>query len=137
MLSILLIVPLLGAALAAWLPDRTRSIASVVSVAVIGWTVLLLAQFDLSNPGMQFVENFTWIDTLGLSYRLGIDGLSLPLIALNSLLTWVAIYSSDEKIDRPRLYYSLILVLNAAVSGVFLAQDLLLFFISYELELIP
>jgi NAD(P)H-quinone oxidoreductase subunit 4 len=137
MLSILLIVPLIGAILAASLPTQTRSIASAVALIVIGWTVLLLVRFDLSNPGMQFVENFTWIDTLGLSYRLGIDGLSLPLVALNSLLTWVAIYSSDEKIQRPRLYYSLILVLNAAVSGVFLAQDLLLFFISYELELIP
>jgi NAD(P)H-quinone oxidoreductase subunit 4 len=137
MLSILLIVPLLGAIMAASLPHQTRSIASAVAVAVIGWTVLLLTKFDLGNSGMQFVENFTWIDTLGLSYRLGIDGLSLPLVALNSLLTWVAIYSSDENIQRPRLYYSLILLLNAAVSGVFLAQDLLLFFISYELELIP
>jgi NAD(P)H-quinone oxidoreductase subunit 4 len=137
MLSILLIVPLVGAILAASLPTQTRSIASAVAVAVIGWTVLLLTQFDLDNPAMQLVENFTWIDTLGLSYRLGIDGLSLPLVALNSLLTWVAIYSSDEEIQRPRLYYSLILILNAAVSGVFLAQDLLLFFISYELELIP
>jgi NAD(P)H-quinone oxidoreductase subunit 4 len=137
MLSILLIFPLLGAAFAAFLPSQTRLIASVVSIVVIGWTVLLLTQFNLSDPGMQFVENFTWIDTLGLSYRLGVDGLSLPLIALNSLLTWVAIYSTDENVDRPRLYYSLLLVLNAAVSGVFLAQDLLLFFISYELELIP
>jgi NAD(P)H-quinone oxidoreductase subunit 4 len=137
MLSILLIVPLVGAIVAALSPDKTRSIASAVSIVAIGWTVFLLIQFNLSDPGMQFVENFTWVDALGLSYRLGVDGLSLPLLALNSLLTWVAIYSSDEKIDRPRLYYSLILILNAAVSGVFLAQDLLLFFIAYELELIP
>jgi NAD(P)H-quinone oxidoreductase subunit 4 len=138
MLSTLLIIPIVGAILAACLPaDRTRSIASWTAVSVIGWTILILTKFDLGNPDMQFVENFTWIDSLGLSYRLGMDGLSLPLVALNSLLTWVAIYSSDEKIDRPRLYYSLILILNAAVSGVFLAQDLLLFFISYELELIP
>ncbi len=137
MLSTLLIVPLVGAALAAWFPGKTRSIASTVAVMTIVWTVFLLTQFDLSNPGMQFVENFTWIDALGLSYRLGIDGLSLPLVALNSLLTWVAIYSGDENVERPRLYYSLILLLNAAVSGVFLAQDLLLFFIAYELELIP
>jgi NAD(P)H-quinone oxidoreductase subunit 4 len=137
MLSVLLIVPIIGAMLAAWWPGPTRSIASACALAVIGWTVYLLTQFNLGEPGMQFVENFTWIDSLGLSYRMGIDGLSLPLIALNSLLTWVAIYSSDENIDRPKLYYSLILLLNAAVSGVFLAQDLLLFFISYELELIP
>ena len=102
MLSILLIVPLIGAGIAAWYPGQTRSIASWVAVVVIGWTILLLTKFDLTNSGMQFVENFKWIDTLGLSYRLGIDGLSLPLVALNSLLTWVAIYSSDEKIDRPR-----------------------------------
>jgi NAD(P)H-quinone oxidoreductase subunit 4 len=137
MLSILLVVPVIGAALAAWWPGKTRSIASVIALAVIAWTVLLLTKFNLAEPGMQFIEDFTWIDSLGLSYKLGIDGLSLPLVALNSLLTWVAIYSSDEKIDRPRLYYSLILLLNAAVTGVFLAQDLLLFFISYELELIP
>jgi NAD(P)H-quinone oxidoreductase subunit 4 len=137
MLSILLIVPLVGAALAAWFPGKTRSIASTVAALVIVWTVFLLTQFDLSNPEMQFVENFSWIDALGLSYRLGMDGLSLPLVALNSLLTWVAIYSGDENVERPRLYYSLILLLNAAVSGVFLAQDLLLFFIAYELELIP
>jgi NAD(P)H-quinone oxidoreductase subunit 4 len=137
MLSILLIIPLIGAALAAWWPGQTRTLTSWVAVAVIGWTILLLTKFDLSNPSMQFVENVSWIDALGLSYRLGLDGLSLPLVALNSLLTWVAIYSSDAQIDRPRLYYSLILLLNAAVSGVFLAQDLLLFFISYELELIP
>jgi NAD(P)H-quinone oxidoreductase subunit 4 len=137
MLSVLLVVPVIGAALAAWWPGQTRSIASAIALAVIGWTVFLLTQFNLGEPGMQFVEDFTWIDSLGLSYKLGIDGLSLPLVALNSLLTWVAIYSSDEKIDRPRLYYSLILLLNAAVTGVFLAQDLLLFFIAYELELIP
>jgi NAD(P)H-quinone oxidoreductase subunit 4 len=145
MLSTLLIIPLLGAALTAGWPrqsrlftqDATRSIASWIAVAVIGWTVWLLVQFNLSDPQMQFVENMTWIDALGLSYRLGVDGLSLPLVALNSLLTWVAIYSSEETVDRPRLYYSLILLLNAAVTGVFLAQDLLLFFISYELELIP
>jgi NAD(P)H-quinone oxidoreductase subunit 4 len=137
MLSVLLIVPVIGAALAAWWPGQTRSIASVVALAVMGWTVWLLTQFNLGEPGMQFVENFSWIDSLGLSYKLGMDGLSLPLVALNSLLTWIAIYSSDEKIDRPHLYYSLILLLNAAVTGVFLAQDLLLFFIAYELELIP
>jgi NAD(P)H-quinone oxidoreductase subunit 4 len=137
MLSILLIVPLLGAILVACWPSQTRAIASTIALATIGWTIWLLTQFDLSNPGMQFAENVNWIDALGLSYRLGIDGLSLPLVALNSLLTWVAIYSTNEEIERPRLYYTLILILNAAVSGVFLAQDLLLFFIAYELELIP
>jgi NAD(P)H-quinone oxidoreductase subunit 4 len=59
MLSILLVVPLIGAALAAWWPGQTRSIASAIALAVIGWTVLLLTKFNLGEPGMQFVEDFT------------------------------------------------------------------------------
>ena len=79
----------------------------------------------------------SWIDALGLNYNLGVDGLSLPLLVLNGLLTSIAIYSSDESLQRPRFYYSLILLLSAGVTGAFLAQDLLLFFLFYELELIP
>jgi NAD(P)H-quinone oxidoreductase subunit 4 len=142
MLSVLLLIPLLGAVLVGlWgLPIKTitvRQIALAISGVTLAWTVLLLCQFDLANPGFQFVENYTWIESLGLGYRLGVDGISLPLIAMNSLLTVVAIYSSKESTIRPRLYYSLILLLNAAIAGVFVAQDLLLFFIAYEIELIP
>ena len=86
---------------------------------------------------MQFTEQLPWVDWLGLSYHLGVDGISLPLIILNQLLTLIAILSSPDKLERPRLYYSLMLVLNLSVTGAFLSQDLLLFFIFYELELIP
>ena len=78
-----------------------------------------------------------WIERLGLTYQLGVDGLSMPLMLMNSLLTWIAIYSSDPQISRPRLYYILVLVLGGAVAGAFLAQNLLLFFLFYEVELIP
>ncbi|MEK0189414.1 proton-conducting transporter membrane subunit, partial [Microcoleus anatoxicus] len=76
-------------------------------------------------------------DVLGLNYNLGVDGLSLPLVILNALLTGVAIYSTDESIRRPRLYYSLILLITGGVAGAFLAQNLLLFFLFFEVELIP
>jgi len=71
-----------------------------------------------------------------LTYKLGLDGLSLPLVALNSLLTWIAIYSSEKSVNRPRFYYtwSCCSILEL---GAFLAQNLLLFFLFYELELIP
>jgi len=82
-------------------------------------------------------ESLTWIDRLGLTYQLGVDGLSMPLMLMNSLLTWIAIYSSDAQISRPRLYYILVLILGGAVAGAFLAQNLLLFFLFYEVELIP
>jgi NAD(P)H-quinone oxidoreductase subunit 4 len=153
MLSALILIPLLGVAIVCgWglfkteNTDQThgqiKSLALALMAIALVWTIFLGFWFDLApnlsgNLSVQMVENLPWIDTLGLSYRLGIDGLSLPLVALNSLLTLIAIYSTADSIKRPRLYYSLILLLNAAVVGAFLAQNLLLFFLFYELELIP
>lgn len=142
MLSALILVPFLGAALISFWPqqitaNRSRQIATVVSGAVALWTIVLVSQFDIGVAGFQFQEALPWIESIGLSYRIGVDGISLPLIAVNSLLTWMAIYSSDANISRPRFYYALILLLGGAVAGAFLAQNLLLFFLFYELELIP
>jgi NAD(P)H-quinone oxidoreductase subunit 4 len=97
----------------------------------------LATQFDLTTSGFQFEELLPWVEPLGLSYRLGLDGLSLPLLVVNSLLGLVAIYISDPHLHRSRLYYTLLLIINSAVAGAFLSANLLLFFIFYELELIP
>lgn len=142
MLSFLIWVPIVGALLIALLPEpllaqRARQVALVVSGVVGLWTIYLAGQFDLSAPGMQFQESLPWVESLGLTYQLGVDGLSMPLLIINSLLTWLAIYSSDPNINRPRLYYILLLVLGSAVAGAFLSQNLLLFFLFYEVELIP
>jgi NAD(P)H-quinone oxidoreductase subunit 4 len=142
MLSALIWVPILSAALVGFWPGTitakgARQVALAVAAGVFIWSVVVLVQFNPTEVSQQFQENLPWIDALGLTYSLGVDGLSLPLLVLNSLLTWIALYSSEENIDRPRLYYSLILLLNASVAGAFVAQDLLLFFLFYELELIP
>ncbi|UBF23936.1 NADH-quinone oxidoreductase subunit M [Kovacikia minuta CCNUW1] len=142
MLSALIVIPLLGAILVAVLPREiapqyVRPITLLVLVITIVWSVLLGFKFDPAISDLQFEENLPWIASLGLTYRLGLDGLSLPLIVLNAVLTWIAIYSTDETIQRPQLYYFLMLLLNAGVAGAFLAQDLLLFFLFYEVELIP
>lgn len=142
MLSALIWVPILSAALIGFWPGTitakgARQVALVVAVGVFIWSVVLLLQFNPGAVSQQFQENLPWIDTLGLTYSLGVDGLSLPLLVLNGLLTGIALYSSDETIDRPRFYYALILLLNGGVAGAFVAQDLLLFFLFYELELIP
>ncbi|AFY72442.1 proton-translocating NADH-quinone oxidoreductase, chain M [Synechococcus sp. PCC 7502] len=141
MLSVLILIPLLGVLIIGlWSSANTqhiKTLALILAGIALGWTVFLGWQFDLSNPHFQFQEYLPWIDTLGLSYQIGIDGLSLPLLGLNSLLTLIAIYSSEDSIKRPRLYYSLMLLLNSAVVGAFVAQNLLLFFLFYELELIP
>ena len=142
MLSALIWVPVLGAALIGFWPglmsaSRARVLALAVASILIFWTVVLLSQFDISNAGMQFSEFVPWIETLGLNYYIGVDGLSLPMVALTALLTWIAIYSTNESVARPQLYYALILLVNAGVIGGFLAQNLLLFILFYEVELIP
>lgn len=138
MLSVLIWLPLVGALLIWVVPAVwSRSIALIVAGLALVWSLLLIRQFDPSSIVSQFQETLPWIESLGLSYRLSLDGLSLPLIVLNSLLTVIAIYISDEEIQRPRFYYGLLLVLYIGVAGAFLADNLLLFFIFYELELIP
>ncbi|MEA5583044.1 NADH-quinone oxidoreductase subunit M [Nodularia harveyana UHCC-0300] len=142
MLSALMLLPLFGAALIGFWPAEisgklSRRIALLFSSIIFVLTVLLAIKFNPGEASQQFTEFIPWIDSLGLNYSLGIDGLSLPLLLLNGLLTGIAIYSSDESLQRPRFYYSLILLLNTGVTGAFLAQDLLLFFLFYELELIP
>ncbi|MEH1850967.1 MAG: NADH-quinone oxidoreductase subunit M [Nostoc sp.] len=142
MLSVLILVPLIGAALIGFSPSGisgkfARGVALVFAIIAFLWTIVLAIQFHPGEITQQFAESLPWIDALGLNYNLGIDGLSLPLLVLNGLLTAIGIYSSDESLQRPKFYYSLILLLSAGVTGAFLAQDLLLFFLFYELELIP
>ncbi|MDB9371935.1 NADH-quinone oxidoreductase subunit M [Nodularia sphaerocarpa] len=142
MLSALILLPLLGAALIGFWPAQmsgklSRRVALLLAILIFLWTILLAIKFNPAEVNQQFAEFIPWIDSLGLNYNLGIDGLSLPLLLLNGLLTCIAIYSSDASVQRPRFYYSLILLLSAGVTGAFLAQDLLLFFLFYELELIP
>jgi len=142
MLSVLIWVPLVGVVLIGCLPQavsasRIRQIALILTTAVLVWTGILISQFDASLSGLQFQEALPWVDTLGLSYQLGMDGLALPLVGMSSLLIWLSIYSSDANVTRPRLYYCLMLILAAGVAGAFLAQNLLLFFLFYEVELVP
>lgn len=142
MLSVLIWLPILGAAIVAFLPkniptERIRLAALLIAGFTLAWNIFLLLKFDTNNPGIQFLENIPWNETLGLSYQLGTDGLSILMLILNSLLTWIAIYSSAKQTERPRLFYSLILLVSGGVAGAFAAQNLLLFFLFYELELIP
>lgn len=142
MLSALIVIPLIGAIIIASLPSQQkdgfhRSLALVFSSILLVLTLVIGLQFDIDNPNIQLTEFIPWIKDIGLNYHLGVDGLSFPLIFINSLLTLIAIYASDKTIERSRFYYALILVLNTGVSGAFLAQDILLFFLFYELEIIP
>ena len=142
MLSALIWIPLVGAVLVALVPATWGvTYPRVLSLGLVGITVMLSIwlgiQFDPSVSSLQFTEQLPWIEPLGLNYQLGVDGLAFPLLVMNAVLTLVALWSSDRATVRPKLYYALMLLLNAAVSGAFLAQNALLFFLFYEIELIP
>ena len=148
MLSILIWLPLLAALIVFLIPAKinnnniklTAFIFSVVSLVV---SLLTIYRYDLQFQGIQLTEFLPWIEVLGLNYNLGIDGLSLPLIILNNLLICLAIYSgnltqnAEVNTFRPRLFYGLILILAGCINGALLSQNLLLFFIFYEIKLIP
>lgn len=141
MLSTLVWLPIAGALLIVLLgavldSQNLRRISLGIAIATFGWSIFLLTKFDISLASIQLSESLAWLDPIGLTYRLGVDGLSFPLVLLNGLLLMVAIYISND-IQRPRLYFPLILILGGGVNGAFLSQNLLLFFLFFEVELIP
>ena len=128
-----LVIVLLGGVLDS---KQLRNISLAIAIATFGWSLFLITKFDLHLATIQFSESLSWLDQIGLSYRLGLDGLSFPLVLLNGLLLSIAIYISND-IQRPKLYFPLLLLLGGGVNGAFLAQNLLLFFLFFEVELIP
>ncbi|MEO0852301.1 MAG: NADH-quinone oxidoreductase subunit M, partial [Cyanobacteria bacterium J06648_11] len=140
MLSVLIWLPALGALLVAIAPlnsSQARRAALWVSGLSVVWSVWLFLQFDLSDFGFQMTEKLAWLPSIGLDYELGLDGLALLMTAMNSFLTWIAIYSSSPEMERPRFFHSMMLITSSATAGAFLAQNFLLFVLLYEVELIP
>ncbi|MCA9797906.1 MAG: NADH-quinone oxidoreductase subunit M [Cyanobacteria bacterium HKST-UBA06] len=136
--SILIVLPLLLALIIPMLPDRDRL---VHTVAVAGSAVLwVLSAFfwytSLTTPFPN--QTIPWFPSLGINYVVGADGLSWVLVLLTTFLVFLAVLASLTSINkRLRFYYSMLFVLAAAILGVFMARDLFVFFLFYELELIP
>jgi len=141
MLSALIGIPVIGGLIIGFFPekqaDKSRSLALIIASIALGLILAIAIQFDPNQTGLFMEESYPWLEQLGLTYSVGVDGLALPLLFLNSFLTLIAIYTSGPKISRPRFYYSLLLFLSAGTAGAFLAQNALLFFLFYEIELIP
>ena len=147
-LSALILVPLLGSLIVGFYPGvMSPALSRLVTIGFASISLLLTiaigVMFDLSHIGLQMQEFLPWLPDLGLNYSLAIDGLSFPLVALTNLLTVLLAFNSSvglkpgEDLKRPRLFYSLLLLVNSGVIGAFLAQNLMLFFLFYEIELIP
>ena len=145
LLSTTVALPLLGALLLLLIPNRdgrndatVRWLALVVSVAVFGITLALWAGFDAASPEFQFVERRAWIPAFGIEYYVGIDGISLLLVVLTAFLTPIAFLSSWQSVERKVKEFSVfLLLLEAAMIGVFIALDLFLFYVFWDAMLIP
>src|SRR5205807_5629651 len=98
----------------------------------------LLLAFEIGKPGFQFIENHSWIPSIGVKYQLGIDGLALVLILLTTLLGVIATLCSWNYIkQREKEYYIFILLLQTGMLGVFVSLDLFLFYVFWEVMLVP
>jgi NADH-quinone oxidoreductase subunit M len=145
LLSVIIFLPLVGALIALLLgTNRTvlKVWALVVTAADLVLACLLWGFFDYGQEGMQFVDRMTWIEGLGISYHVGVDGVSLWLLILSALLSTVAVLVSWRLLaGRPeadaRAYIFFLLLLETGVLGVFAAVDLVLFYIFWEAMLVP
>jgi NADH-quinone oxidoreductase subunit M len=139
-LSALILVPVLGAVLVAVMsnrrPEWVKLTATLFAVGTGGMSIWLLSSFKSHEAGFQFVSQHEWISAWGISWHLGIDGISLFLVVLTGILFPLVILGVDPHHDEKR-YLAWLLLLEAGVMGSFLSLDLFLFFIFFEIVLVP
>ena len=141
MLKVLVFMPVLGAALIAVLPARRAlrlwQVAMLFALATLGYALWLAAGFDPAGPAIQLHESRPWNIRLGSYFALGIDGIALAMVLLSALLSLIAVLVSRRMEDGARLYFTLVLLLESAMFGVFTARDWSLFYVFWEATLIP
>lgn len=143
LLTIITFLPALGALAIALLPREkahsARYIAAAFTLVDLALVLALFGRFNLSEPGVQFVDRVQWIRIGGFNvdYFLGVDGLSLPMVILTGIIGFLAVLVSWKISLRPKEYFALLLILQSGVMGVFTALDFFLFFLFWEVELVP
>jgi len=141
LLSLILFLPSIAALMILFLPkgeDKlTRWFALGMSLIPFLLSLVMWFRFDSGQPGFQFEESYVWYEAIGSSLHLGVDGLSLTMVLLTTLLTPLAILASFSITDRVKPYMMLFLFLETGMLGVFMALDLLIFFVFWEVGLVP
>jgi NAD(P)H-quinone oxidoreductase subunit 4 len=141
-LSLIIFLPLAAALAVPLIPDKDGKTVRWCALGIALTDLMLMVyafseKYKFDRTDLQLTETYNWIPQLGLSWTLGVDGLSMPLILLSGFISTLALLASWRVERKPKLFYSLMLVLYSAQIGVFAAQDLLLFFLMWELELVP
>ncbi len=140
-LTVLVLVPAAGALVLLAMPrarsDLLKPVALLASVLPAALAVWLLTEFDAGAKGLfQFSDQYTWIEGLGVSWHVGVDGLSLFLVVMTALMFPLAIVGVDPE-HSPKPYYAWLLILETGCLGTFVALDLIMFFVFFEIVLVP
>ncbi len=141
-LTTIILFPIAAALLIPLLPDKGGQTVRWYSLVVglLDFVLIIYAfctQYSLSEPGLQMVESYAWAPQIGLNWSVGADGISMPLILLTGFITTLAMLAAWPVTMKPKLFYFLLLTMYGAQIAVFAVQDMLLFFLTWELELIP
>ena len=140
-LTLILFIPTLAAVVVLLLPRENlkaiRWTAFIASLVPLGLSILLWFNFNPGQAGFQFQDQFDWYPPLHSSFHLGIDGISLTLVVLTTLLFMVSILASFNLTERLKAYMVLFLLLETGILGVFMTLDLMMFFVFWEVGLIP
>ncbi|MEJ2706247.1 MAG: NADH-quinone oxidoreductase subunit M [Anaerolineales bacterium] len=141
LLTLILFTPLLAAAIVMLLPNKQDNLvrwsAFVLSFIPLAFSLALWFGFNSNSPGFQFEERYIWYETINSSYHLGVDGISLSMVLLTTLLTPLALLASFSIKESLKAYMALFFLLEMGMLGVFLSLDLLLFFVFWEFGLVP
>jgi NADH-quinone oxidoreductase subunit M len=140
-LTAIIATPAIGALVVALLPaarvEAARAVGYAATAATFGLTAWLLWNFEAGKAGYQFVESQRWMGSLGVNYLVGVDGISIFMIALTALLFPIGLLASNRLTVRVKAFTAWMLVLEAALMGVFLSLDLVVFFVFFEIVLVP
>ncbi|MDX1994304.1 MAG: NuoM family protein [bacterium] len=140
-LSVLIFAPALGALLVLAVPNANKQLARwlslIIALGIGALAFIVFYAYDREVGGYQFIIRGDWFSVLGASWHLGVDGIGAAMVLLTGLLVPLAILISWEVEDRPSIHLALILFFETGLMGVFVAQDLMIFFLFYELSLVP
>lgn len=141
-LTTIILFPIAASFLIPLIPDKEGKTVRwyALVVGLLDFALIVYAfytQYDFANPDLQLVESYAWVPQLDLNWSVGADGLSMPLIILTGFITTLAILAAWPVTLKPKLFYFLMLVMFGGQIAVFAVQDMLLFFLSWELELVP
>jgi len=140
-LSLLIWIPLGGAAVILFVPKEQSKLIQKIALTCASISFLLsttlLANFKQTTGGLQFAESLQWVPEMGMTYSLAVDGLSLSMIVLTTLITIACLLASLTLTDRVKAYFAWFMLLEFAVLGVFAAQDWFLFYMFWEITLVP